>query len=335
MRFGVVSTANISKKVIAAIRRAGHKVTAVSSRDQTKASLFAHEHDIPHAFGSHDELIQSPEVDAVYLCLPTAPRTAVAVKAAKAKKHVLAEKPFASAEDVRVMVAACEENDVVFSDGTMFVHHPRTEALLRDLKAGELGGRVKDVRSAFSFPYSDHSDIRFDPALEPQGALGDLGWYNAKATLLAMDWELPVSVQASAERLPATGAIIAAQALMTFKDGRTGSFTLSFSTGFRQSLEITGEKATLVVDDFVITKEWGPDPPGRTPPRTRREGYLITDGLNVLLTRSFDTVVQEEIMIRDFVAAAADKGLREKWAREALLTQTLLDMVHKAIVGAK
>lgn len=334
MRFGVVSTAKISKKVIAAIRRAGHQVTAVSSRDQSKASIFANEHEIPNAFGHHDELIQSPLVDAVYLCLPTTARTAVAVKAAKAGKHVLAEKPFASAEDVRVMVRACEENDVLFMDGTMFVHHPRTVALLRDVRAGELGGVARDVRSSFSFPYSDHADIRFDPTLEPQGALGDLGWYNCKATLLVMGWELPERVLASAERLQGgggnSGAIISSQAVMTFSGGRTASFSLSFNTGFRQTLEITGEHATMIVDDFVITREWGPNPPGMVPARTRRERFLITDGINIILERSFDTVIQEEVMIRNFVEASGNKEERTRWAREALLTQTLLDMVHDA-----
>lgn len=126
LRFGILSTANIGVKVSAAMHESSNAAPlAVGSRDLEKAKEFATKNNIPRAYGSYEAVINDPDVDAIYLPLPTAFRTEWAIKSARAGKHILVEKPLGSAQDVREMRTACEENGVHFMDNTMWVHHTR------------------------------------------------------------------------------------------------------------------------------------------------------------------------------------------------------------------
>ncbi|NEP43633.1 MAG: Gfo/Idh/MocA family oxidoreductase [Okeania sp. SIO2H7] len=132
-------------------------------------------------FDSWQDLIAWSGVDAIYIATPTALKEEIAVVAAQQKKHVLVDKPFATLESLQNITVACRENQVLFMDATHFVHHPRTAAIKQTME--ETIGQVQAMRSAFYFPLSDRSNIRFNPELEPKGALGDLGWYNMRATV--------------------------------------------------------------------------------------------------------------------------------------------------------
>lgn len=90
VRFGILSTANIARKVARAIHKSKNAtVVAVSSRSLSRAQQFAKEEKIPTAYGSHEELLNDKNVDVVYIPIPTMLRTEWAVKAAQAGKHVL------------------------------------------------------------------------------------------------------------------------------------------------------------------------------------------------------------------------------------------------------
>jgi predicted dehydrogenase len=115
IRFGILSTANIAKVVSNAMHQSDYAAPlAVASRDLQKAEAFARENNIPRAYDSYDALLSDPDIDAIYLPLPTNLRTEWAIKSANAKKHVLVEKPLASAQDVRRMRQACSDNGVHF-----------------------------------------------------------------------------------------------------------------------------------------------------------------------------------------------------------------------------
>jgi predicted dehydrogenase len=155
-------------------------------------SRYALANRIPSFTGSYASLLDNPVINAVYVPIPTALRTEWCIKAAKAKKHVLAEKPFASEEAVAHILEACREAGVVFLDGTMWLHHVRTAAMKEDLaKISPLSS----IMTSFCFRIEDMTDIRLRPELEPLGALGDLGWYNVKAILWAYNWDLPDHVK--------------------------------------------------------------------------------------------------------------------------------------------
>src|SRR5439155_27322971 len=138
----------------------------------------------PSAWGSYPELLGRDDIDAVYLPLPTGIRKEWVLRAARAGKHVLCEKPCAvSSADLRAMLDACRENRVQFMDGVMFMHSQRLPLLRQTLDDGRSIGSVRRITSQFSFMPADEfltTNIRASNLLEPLGCLGDLGWYNIR-----------------------------------------------------------------------------------------------------------------------------------------------------------
>jgi predicted dehydrogenase len=148
LRWGVVGTGGIANSMAGMIGMAdAAELSAVSSRRMETAREYAEAHDVPNAFDSWQEMIDSDAIDAVYDATPTSVREAICVAAANGGKHVLGEKPFASLPSVKRITAACRDNDVAFMDGTHFVHHPRTLDIKRQRE--DRLGVVWSVASAF------------------------------------------------------------------------------------------------------------------------------------------------------------------------------------------
>ena len=160
LRIGFLSTAGIGRKNWKAIFHSGNcVVAAVASRDLQKSRSFIEEcqrefafTEMPCAFGSYEELITSPAVDAVYVPLPTALRKTWVLRAAAAGKHILCEKPCAaSVAELEAMLSACQKHSVQFMDGVMFMHNPRLEKIRKVLNDGKSVGRLRRISSAFTF----------------------------------------------------------------------------------------------------------------------------------------------------------------------------------------
>ena len=122
---------------------------------------------------TYDELLKRPDVDAVYIPLPTGIRREWVVKAANAGKHVLCEKPCGpDAGELRAMLDACKANGVQFMDGVMFMHGKRLPLLRLVLDDGETVGQLRRITSQFSFAAGDDflsGNIRVSKAMEPLG----------------------------------------------------------------------------------------------------------------------------------------------------------------------
>src|ERR1700744_6032785 len=206
LRIGFMSTSGIGKKNWKAIFNSGNcVVSAVASRDVEKSRAYIKECQAEHAFeqlpealGNYDALIESPNVDAIYIPLPTGLRRDYVLRAAKAGKHVICEKPCAnSAAELEEMLAACEKHSVQFMDGVMFMHSPRLARVREGLDDGQSIGPIRRITSAFSFYPGEEffsTNIRANGDLEPTGCLGDLGWYCIRFALWTMNWRLPQSV---------------------------------------------------------------------------------------------------------------------------------------------
>jgi hypothetical protein len=157
-------------------------VVAAGSRDPLKAAALLAEwglSDSAAAYGSYEEVLADPNVQAVYIPLPSALHVAWVERAAARGLHVLLEKPIAvSGGDADAMVAACAAHGVQLMDGTMWVHSPRAAHMRAALRSGALGV-LRDVASTFTFnaPPEFGSNVRMDPAADPLGCLGDMGWY--------------------------------------------------------------------------------------------------------------------------------------------------------------
>ncbi len=269
-RWGILSTAGIARKNWKAMRNAGNSIlTAVASRRAEAAQQFITECQAsvpftpaPQAFGSYEALLASPEVDAVYIPLPTGTRREWVIRAAQAGKHVLAEKPAArSAAELDEMLAACREHGVQYMDGVMFMHSQRLPLIRQVLDAGEIGD-IKRIATQFSFCAPDEflrTNIRTNSDLEPQGCLGDLGWYTIRFILWCLQGQLPQAVtgrilstlQRADSPQPVPGEF---SAELLFAGGVSASFYTSFRTENQQWAHVSGTRGSLHVPDFVLPR---------------------------------------------------------------------------------
>lgn len=268
-RWGILGAADIARKNWQAIRLTGNgTLTAVASRSVEKAAQFIADNQahvpfptVPAAVGSYDELLARTDIDAVYIPLPTGIRKEWVIKAANAGKHVMVEKPVGvTTADVRDMLAACQKNHVQFMDGVMFMHSQRLQKLRTVIDDGVSIGRLRRIGMQFSFNAGDEflsNNIRVSSNLEPQGCLGDLGWYTIRFALWTMNYQMPVSVtgrlldEAKRPDSPAT-VPLEFSAEMLFRDGVSASFYNSFQTENQQWAHLSGTKGFIHVPDFVL-----------------------------------------------------------------------------------
>jgi len=269
LRFGILSTAMIARKNWKAILYTGNAtITAVASRDLARSRQFIAEcqrdapfETAPKALGSYEELLASPDVDAVYVPLPTALRKEWVIRAAQAGKHVICEKPCAAnLPELQEMISACQKHQVQFMDGVMFMHSQRLPRIRETLDDGKSIGKIKRIASQLSFNAPDdflRGNIRMQSSLEPHGCLGDLGWYCIRFTLCAMNWQMPRRVRA--QILSRAGTQTSKDTVPTefsaelfFEGDASASFYCSFITENQAWANISGTKGYLRVDDFVL-----------------------------------------------------------------------------------
>jgi D-xylose 1-dehydrogenase (NADP+, D-xylono-1,5-lactone-forming) len=246
VRWGIISTADINRRLIPGAH-ASPKVDlmAVASRDKSRAEDYAREWQIERAYGSYDELLADPDIEAVYVSLPNTMHAEWSIKALDAGKHVLCEKPFSRhVDEVETSFDAAERNDRLLSEAFMFRHNPQT-ARLQELIDGGAIGTLRLVRSAFSYSLYDTDNIRLRTDVEG-GALMDVGCYCVSGSrLLAGE---PESVYASAW-FGETGTDWVFTATMRFANDVLGLFDCGTALVERDELEAIGSEGSLFLDD--------------------------------------------------------------------------------------
>lgn len=333
LRWGIMSTARIVRLNWEAMRDSGAAtLVAVASRDAGKAVARVEELQteapwprMPEALGSYDALLAREDVDAVYIPLPTGIRKEWVIKAARAGKHVLVEKPCAvGAEDLRQMIDCCERNGVVFMDGVHFMHDERFKRMREMIGAGGQVGRVKWISSAFTFRSGADftaSDIRAKVSLEPAGCLGDLGWYCLRASLWAMNWEMPTRVSArvldSVSAADGGEVMMACSGVLDFPGGASADFYCSFLSPLQKWLRVSGTEGNLHVPDFVrplaeFDVDWELNHAGQ--PRTVEPAMR-----------------SEPRMFETFARVVRDEVPRRTWADIALKTQIVQDACMRSV----
>ena len=262
MRWGILGAAEIARKNWKAIRNSGNgTIVAVGSRDRKRAERFIDDCQSeaplearPKALGSYAELLAAPEIDAVYIPLPTGLRKEWVIRAAKAGKHIVCEKPCAvSVADLREMLETCRDNQVQFLDGVMFMHSRRLERVREVLNDRTSVGEVRRITSAFSFCAPEEfytANIRAQSTLEPAGCLGDLGWYCLRFALWVMDGVLPERV--TGRLLRASNSVPTEfSGELIFAAGVSSGFYCSFVTHNEEWAKVSGTKGYLQIPDFV------------------------------------------------------------------------------------
>ncbi|HEU6448710.1 MAG TPA: Gfo/Idh/MocA family oxidoreductase [Verrucomicrobiae bacterium] len=346
LRIGFLSTAGIGRKNWKAAFHSGNcVVSAVASRDLAKSRRFIDEMSkeaafeiTPAALGDYDELLKSPDVDAVYIPLPTALRKEWVIRAANSGKHVLCEKPCAvSAVALDEMLVACQKNRVQFLDGVMFMHSQRLPRVREILDDGKSVGQIKRIASQFSFLGHEKffaENIRANAALEPAGCLGDLGWYNIRFALWAMNWQLPREV--FGRLLAQTGNSVPTDfsAELIFDGGVTASLYCSFVNFRQQWVHVSGTKGYLEIPDFVNPFYGGEL--GFQITNIGQDGYKVVPEIRRVTIPEHGNghqTAQEANMFRNFANQIFSGKLNDNWPMWALKTQKVLDACLESARG--
>jgi predicted dehydrogenase len=246
VRWGVLGVAGIAvKKVIPAMQQGlWSEVTAIASRDTSRAERASRELGLAKAYGSYEELLADPEVDAVYNPLPNHLHVEWSVKAAEAGKHVLCEKPLGvSAEEARELLAVRDRTGVKVGEAFMVRTHPQWLGVLDLIASGRVGA-VRSVAGYFSYNNTDPNNIR-NVAEYAGGALMDIGCYLVYFSRLAFGAE-PVRAVALAEIHPQTKTDVLTSAILDFPTGHS-IFTCSTRVTPHQRVQIVGTRGRIEV----------------------------------------------------------------------------------------
>lgn len=221
IKWGVLGTAGIAKgHTIPGMQQAENcELTAIAGRSIEKAQQFKELFGFEKAYGSYEELLQDSEIQAVYIPLPNEMHYEWTIKALKAKKHVLCEKPLApTVKEAEEMIACANENGVILMEAFAYLHSPIVSAVKADL---DKIGDIRYMESAFMTSDYDVSNIRMRRETFGGGTY-DLGCYNTSQILWMMGEE--------PERVQAVGSFsdqnvdTYATGILTFRNGVRANF---------------------------------------------------------------------------------------------------------------
>jgi D-xylose 1-dehydrogenase (NADP+, D-xylono-1,5-lactone-forming) len=246
VRWGILSTAHINRLVIAGARKTSQvELIGVASRDLTRAQTYASEWRIPRAYGSYDELLGDPDVEAVYISLPNSLHVEWSVRALEAGKHVLCEKPLSPRPDeVEAAFDAADRAGLLLSEAFMYRHNPQTIRLQQLVGDGAIG-ELRLVRSVFSYSLYDTANIRLRADLEG-GALLDVGCYCVSGSRL-FGGE-PERATGEAWYGP-TGTDWVFAGTLRFPENVIAVFHCGTALVDQDELEVVGSEGSLFVDD--------------------------------------------------------------------------------------
>jgi predicted dehydrogenase len=257
VRWGILSTSRFAQtKILPAWRRAEHvELAAIASRDLARARAVAAEHGIARAYGSYDELLADPEVDAIYNPLPNHLHVPWSIRALEAGKHVLCEKPIAmTAREAETLLAAARRHPrQKIMEAFMYRLHPqwqRTVAIVRDRGVGS----PQIIQTLFSYSNEDPANIR-NQLDAGGGALMDIGCYAISLARLVFGTE-PHRALGVIDSDPRFGTDRIVTAVLDFGDfgspsaggRRTSTFTCSTQLQPCQRVDILGTEGRIEIE---------------------------------------------------------------------------------------
>lgn len=317
VRWGVLSTANIAlTKVIPALMKSDLiEVTAIASRDHDRARAAAERLRIPHAFGSYEALLASPEVDVVYNPLPNHLHVPWSIRAIQAGKHVLCEKPIglSAADGERLLEAARAHPRLKVMEAFMVRFHPQWLELKRIVDEGGIG-ELRTVHSFFSYFKDDPHDIRNRPELGG-GGLMDIGCYSVSLSRFVFGDE-PRRVVASVEVDPALGVDRLSSAILDFGRG-TATFTVGTQLAAAQAVDVYGSQGIVSLEIPFNAPQDGP-----TRLWHRRRGETVE--------RVFDRVDHYTLQGEALSRAVLDDGPVPTPLEDAVANMRVLDAVFES-----
>ena len=314
IRWGIISTANIGRRaLVPALHSASNgELVAVASRDLAKARAFADELNIPRAYGSYEELLADPEIDAIYNPLPNDQHANWSIHAAAAGKHVLCEKPLASdAAEAEEMLKAFKAHDRRLAEAFMYRFHPRTRHV-REMVLNGAVGALQQIGSAFTFRLRSDENIRLEGKLAG-GSIMDIGCY-AVGVMRFVTGEEPVAVNAFAH-YNERGADEMATGTLVFPSGVLGHFDCGMRAQGSQWVDIRGSEGRILVEDaFVAPRD-----------QSMKIRYWHGDDYEEI---AFEPVDQYQLMAEDFADAILNNRPPLYPAEDGVAAMRLMDSLR-------
>ena len=274
VRWGLLSTAWINVAMVGPMHRSPRsELVAVASRSLDKARAYALENDIPRAYGSYEELLNDPDIDAIYNPLPNTLHAEWTIRSAAAGKHVMCEKPLVTTpEDFDAVQSAANQHRVTVFEAISFLHHPQLQRIKEMISSGQLGNVELIVCwDGFCLSSEDRENIRLNPQLAG-GALWDVGVYPNDFAIGLVDAGPPAEVWAQ-QTLGPTGVDLTLIGQLRFSNNTVAQISCGMHSPDRRGAQIVGTEGMLVVRDHLSGAEW----PGE-PPKPGRLTHIDTQG---------------------------------------------------------
>lgn len=323
LRIGILGAARIAGTALIepAAERTDVEIVAVAARDRSRGEEFARMHGIPRVMDTYDEVVDSADVDAIYIPLPASHHAPWSIRALEAGKHVLVEKPFAAnASEARQVAQVAATSDRVLMEAFHYRYHALMLRLQEMLAMGVIG-RITDISATFDITMPDRTDIRYQLSLGG-GATMDLGCYPVHFARTLMGSEPEVS-GATVRAVDGGEVDEALEATLMFHGGVTSTIRSSLMEAVeRQDACITGTLGTIDVKNFVqpqkgnritltlesgITSEEVPQQPSSYAAQLATFVAAVRDGVGVP-TGPADSVATMEVIDAMYRAA----GLRPR-----------------------
>jgi len=245
LNWGLLSTARINRALIPVLKSSPRsRLTTVASRNLATAEEYAREWEIPRAHGSYEALLEDPEVHVIYNPLPNSLHAEWTIRALRAGKHVLCEKPLAmTVDEVDAMAAAARESGSVLAEALMYRHHAQSLRVTEIVNSGALG-RLQVIKGAFTFSLEREGDIRL---LRETGGGGiwDLGIYPISYTRM-ITGAAPIEAHGW-QVLGETGVDVVFAGQMRFPGDIFAQFDCGFRSPQRGCMEIIGSEGSLYI----------------------------------------------------------------------------------------
>ena len=326
VRWGVLGVARIAtKKVIPGMQKGDWcEIAAIASRDLRKAEAAASELGIPRAYGSYEELLQDPEIEAVYNPLPNQLHVPWTIKAAEAGKHVLCEKPLGlNAGDARALLSARDRTGVKMGEAFMVRTHPQWVRTREIVESGRIG-TLRSIMGFFSYFNRDPANIR--NVLEwGGGGLMDIGCYPITASRFIFREE-PLRVTGLIERDPEWKIDRLTSAMLDFPSGQS-IFTCSTQLVPYQRMQFFGTQGRV---DVEIPFNAPNDRPCR---------IFIDDGNDLFgggaRTEEFATCDQYAVQGDAFSRAIREGGEVPVSLEDAIKNMSVIDAIFRSTESGK
>ena len=252
LNWGILSTARIANlHVIPATQQSETgRVLAIASRSSEKASEFSDRFGIERHYGSYEELLADPDVDAIYNPLPNSMHLEWSIRAAEAGKHILCEKPLGvDVAECRQMIAAARKHGVLLIEAFWYRHHPQHQPVRDAIAEGRLG-KIRQIRGYLHVDIANlSSNIRMSKELAG-GTLMDGGCYPVNLCRWLYQAE-PRVVTAIMDVDPNHGVEVSFNGILDFGDGQVGLVSSGFKYARKVSYQVFGERGYALVEKFL------------------------------------------------------------------------------------